>query len=170
MLLVPSPGSLESFGIKLGACVYEDQSYGLLEGECTWSEVQPKSSTQLGSSGPFFVKFNQISSFGWIFRVNLVLIFMAAHRTHSCFPSFYSYILLLTERQGQEHPSAEGVGHADGPLRLHEAADLHGDEPAHDVERREAHLKENLDHVQAQVPRPALRRCSCLVGRWDKQT
>ena len=76
--------------------------------------------------------------------------------------------LALTKCQRQEHPSAEGVGHADGPLRLHEAADLHGNKPAHDVERREAHLKDNLHHVQAQVLCPAPRRCSCLVGRWDK--
>ena len=63
---------LESFGIKLGACrpiVWTVQARMNLE------ESSAQIVHSLGKFWAVFVKFIQISSFGWIFRVNLVLIF-----------------------------------------------------------------------------------------------
>lgn len=67
--------------------------------------------------------------------------------------SFRRALFCLTERERQENAAAEGISHADGSLGLDEATYFHGHEPANNVERGEADLQQDLDHVQAQLLR-----------------
>ncbi len=59
----------------------------------------------------------------------------------------------VPEGEREEDAAGEGVGHGDELLVLAEALDLHGHEPAHDVEPRQEELEDDFEQGQGHAER-----------------